>query len=257
MHGETIDELAARRDLLLHAQGAGRRGRRHHPVERPAHGDDLEDRPGAGDGLHRRAEARRGGAADAAAAGRAVPGGRRSAGRRQRRARLRRDRRCGACRPSRRRQGGLHRLAPDRAEDRPGLGRQPEARVAGARRQVARHRLRRRRSRRRGAGRRHGGVRQLRPDLQRRHAPVRRAAGLRGVRRAGSPRFGEALRVGDGADPETQVGPLVSRRAARSRHRLSRHRPPGRARAVSAAASGSPTATTRKATSCRRRCSPT
>ena len=62
--------------------------------------------------------------------------------------------------------------------------RQPQARVAGARRQVARHRLRRRRSRRGGARRRHGGVRQLRPDLLRRHAAVRREGDLRGVRRA-------------------------------------------------------------------------
>ena len=76
------------------------------------------------------------------------------------------------------RQGRLHRLAPDRPEDRPGLGRQSQARVARARRQVARHRVRRRRSRGRGAGRRHGGVRQFGPDLQRGHAALRRAQGL-------------------------------------------------------------------------------
>ena len=35
------------------------------------------------------------------------------------------------------------------------------------------------------AGRRHGGVRQLRPDLQRRNAALRRAQGLRRVRRPG------------------------------------------------------------------------
>ena len=46
-------------------------------------------------------------------------------------------------------QGGLHRLAPHRPVDHPRLGRQPEARVAGTRRQVAGHRVRRRRPRRR------------------------------------------------------------------------------------------------------------
>ena len=124
------------------------------PWNGPLDRDDLEDRPGARDRLHRGAEAGRGSAADAAAPRRAVPGGRRAAGRGQRRAGLRRDRRRGAGRAPGRRQGGLHRLAPDRPEDRPGLRRQPQARVAGARRQVARHRLRRRRPRRGGARRR-------------------------------------------------------------------------------------------------------
>ena len=40
-------ELAARRDLLLHAEGAGRRRRRHHSLERPARRQRLEDRSGA------------------------------------------------------------------------------------------------------------------------------------------------------------------------------------------------------------------
>ena len=70
------------------------------PWNGPLDRDDLEDRPGARDRLHRRAEAGRGGAADAAAAGRAVPGSRRAAGRRQRRAGLRRDRGRGARRAS-------------------------------------------------------------------------------------------------------------------------------------------------------------
>ena len=58
-------QLAAGRYLLLHAEGAGRRRRRDHSVERPAHRVDLEDRPGARHRLHRRAEAGRGGAAHA------------------------------------------------------------------------------------------------------------------------------------------------------------------------------------------------
>ena len=36
LHGETIDNSLPGRDLLLHAQGAGRRRRRDHPVERAA-----------------------------------------------------------------------------------------------------------------------------------------------------------------------------------------------------------------------------
>ena len=130
----------------------------------------------AGDRLHGGAEAGRGSAADLAPPRRAVHGGRHSAGRRQHRHRLRRDRGRGAGIASRCRQGRLHRFPRHRPVDRARLGRQPEARVAGAWRQVAGHRLRRRRPRGRRAGRGHGGLRQLRPDLQRRHPPLRRAA---------------------------------------------------------------------------------
>jgi Aldehyde dehydrogenase family len=66
--------LAARRIRVVHAERTGRRGRCDHPVERPAVGLDLEDRASARDRLHRRLEAGRGGAADAAASGRALPG---------------------------------------------------------------------------------------------------------------------------------------------------------------------------------------
>ena len=93
LHGETIENSLPGEYRVLHAEGAGRRGRRDHPLERPADRVDLEDRSGAGDRLHGGAEARRGGAADPAAPGRTVPGGRRAARRGERRARLRRDRR--------------------------------------------------------------------------------------------------------------------------------------------------------------------
>ncbi len=63
------------------------------PWNGPLDGVDLEDRPGAGDGLHRRAEAGRRGAADAAPGRRALPRSGRAAGRGQRRAGLWRDRR--------------------------------------------------------------------------------------------------------------------------------------------------------------------
>jgi hypothetical protein len=96
----------------------------------------------------------------------------------QRRARLWRNRRCRARLASGCRQGRLHRLAQDRPVDRACVGRQPQARLARAWRQVARHRVCRRRYRGRGARRRHGGVRQFRSDLQRRHASVRRAKSL-------------------------------------------------------------------------------
>ena len=72
LHGETIENSLPGDYLLLHAEGAGRRRRRDHPLERPARRHDLEDRAGAGHRLHGRAEAGRGGAADAAAAGRAA-----------------------------------------------------------------------------------------------------------------------------------------------------------------------------------------
>ena len=176
-------QLAARRDLLLHAQGAGRRRRRDHPVERPARRAIWKIGPALATGCTVVLKPAEEAPLTPLRLGELMPGSRRAAGCRQHRPGLRRDRRRRARRASRRRQGRLHRLAPDRAEDRPGLGRQPEARVARARRQVARHRLRRRRSRRGGARRRHGRVRQLRADLQRRHAAVRRAADLRRVRR--------------------------------------------------------------------------
>ena len=50
--------------LRLHAARAGRRGRADHSVEFPAADGRLEAWPGAGDGLHRRAEASRADSAD-------------------------------------------------------------------------------------------------------------------------------------------------------------------------------------------------
>ena len=203
IHGETIENSLPGEYRLLHAEGAGRRRRRHHPVERPADRHDLEDRPGARHRLHGGAQAGRGGAADAAAPRRAVPGGRR--------ARRASSTSCRAtARPPARRSPrirdvdkvaftGSHR---DRPEDRPGLGRQPEARLARARRQVARHRLRRRRPRRA-------------PCRARRWpcspTPARSAAPARGcsssARSTTSSSSGvadvrQALRVGDGLDPD-------------------------------------------------------
>ena len=210
-HGETIENSLPGEICLLHAEGAGRRGRRDHPVERPARRAAIwKIGPALATGctvvLKPAEEApltplRLGELCLEAGVPpgvvNVVPGYGETAG-------------AALAAHSGRRQGGLHRLAPHRPEDRPGLGRQPEARVARARRQVARHRVRRRRPRRGGARRRHGGVRQFRPDLQRRHAAVRRAQGLRRVHRRASPTFGKTLRVGNGRDPETQVGPLVS-----------------------------------------------
>ena len=221
IHGETIENSLPGEYLLLHAEGAGRRRRRDHPVERPARRLDLEDRPGARDRLHGRAEAGRGGAADAAAARRALPGGRRAAGRRQRRARLRRDRRRRAGRAPGRRQGRLHRLAPDRPEDRPASagnlkrvslelgGKSPDivfadadldAAVPGAAMAVFANS-----GQICSAGTRLFVERKVYDEF------VGRVAD-----------FGKTLQVGNGLDPETQIGPLVSERAARARDRLSR-----------------------------------
>ncbi len=81
-------ELAPRRDFFLHAEGAGRRRRCDHPLERPARRQHLEDRSRNCHRLHRDIEACRGGAADLAAARGALHGSRHSPRRRQRRARL-------------------------------------------------------------------------------------------------------------------------------------------------------------------------
>ena len=89
--------------------------------------------------------------------------------------------------------------------------RQPQAGLAGARRQVADHRLRRRRPRQGGSGRGDGGVRQFGPDLHRRLAAVRGAEiHDEFVERLGE--FASALRIGDGIEPETEIGPLICRR---------------------------------------------
>ena len=222
-------ELAAGRDLLLHAEGAGRRGRRHHPVERPAHRHHLEDRTGAGDGLHRGAEARRGGAAHLAAAGRALPRGGRAARRGQRRAGLRRDRRRGAGRASRCRQGGVHRLAPAPAR----RSSRPRPAISSACRSSS-------------AASRPTSSSPTPISTRRCPAPAWRCSPIRGqicsagtrlfvekqdlrrVHRPRSPTFAKALRVGNGADPQTQVGPLVSPEQLDRVTDLSQHRPPGR-----------------------------
>ena len=70
--------------------------------------------------------------------------------------------------------------------------------------------------------------------------------------------FAKALQVGNGLDPETQIGPLVSDRAARPRDGLSRHRPRRKAREPVAGGERLTEGELRaRATSCRRRCSPT
>ena len=66
-----------------------------------------------------------------------IVGGRVPGGCRQHSDRVRRDRRRRARRPSRCRQGRVHRLDRGRQADRPGRRRQPEEGVAGTRRQVA------------------------------------------------------------------------------------------------------------------------
>ena len=122
----------------------------------------------------------------------------------------RRDRGRSACLASRRRQGGVHRLARDRPVDHPGVGRQSEARVARARRQIAGHRVRRRRSR-------------CRPCRARRwrcsRIPARSAAPARGCSSSSKvydefvgrvAEFGKKLRSATASIPNTQIGPLVS-----------------------------------------------
>ena len=88
--------------------------------------------------------------------------------------------------------------------------RQPQARLARARRQVARHRVRRRRSRCRRCRARRWRCSPI---------PARSAAPARGCSSSSKvydefvgrvAEFGKKLQVGNGLDPNTQIGPLVS-----------------------------------------------
>ena len=69
--------------------------------------------------------------------------------------------------------------------------------------------------------------------------------------------FSKTLRVGDGSDPATQVGPLVSQEQTDPRHRLSEHRPAGRRPPAVRRRAADRRRQWRKASSFRRRCSPT
>ena len=209
LHGETIDNSLPGDIRVLHVEGAGRRRRCDHSLERPVGAVDLEDRPGPGNRLHRGPEARRGSAADAAAPGRTVPGSGRAARRRQCRAGLWRNRGRGAGGTPGRGQGGVHRLASHRPVDHPCVCRQFEACVAGTGRQVARHRVRRCRLDQAVPG---SGMAVFANSGQICSAGTRlfveRKIYDEFVGRVAE--FSKTLRVGDGRDPETQVGPLVS-----------------------------------------------
>ena len=187
-----------------------RRRRPDHPLELPAADAGLEDRPGAGDGQHGGAQARRVHPAH--------------------RARLRRDLRTrSACRrawstsspatartgdadrqPPRRRQDRLHRLDRGRPHHPRGHRGQRQAPLAGAGRQVALHRLRRRRPGQRGRGRggRHlvqpgpGLLRRARACWCRRASPNGSIAKLRARM--------ETLRVGDPLDKAVDIGAIVA-----------------------------------------------
>ena len=159
--------------IPLHAARADRRLRADHPVELPDEHRELEDRPRARLRQHRRGEARGGGLAHHAPAGRADPGGGdpgRSAQRRHRRP----GGRASARQPRSRRQDLLHRLDRGRARDRPGVGRQPEAGQPRAGRQGADRDPRRRRHRRGRRGQPAGRVPQRRAGLRRLRALLRR-----------------------------------------------------------------------------------
>ena len=137
----------ARRCLDLHRARAGRRGRGDRAVEFPADDRHVEARAGAGLRLHHRDEAGRADLAVGAAHRRARARGRPAGGRLQRRHRPGPRRRRRAGQSPRRRQGHLHRLARRRPRNHEGRGRQLQARLARARRQVGQRHLRRRRSR--------------------------------------------------------------------------------------------------------------
>ena len=132
----------------LHVLDAPRGGRRRvadHALELPADDGDLEDRPGAGDRQHDRAQARRDDAAVHAAPGRA--GQRDPPGRRAERRHRRGRGRPADGHPPRRRHGLADRQRRHRQVDRAGRRRHAQARAPRARRQGAGRGLRRRRPR--------------------------------------------------------------------------------------------------------------
>lgn len=112
-------------DRQLHrAAGAGRGGRRDHPLELPAPPDRRQGRPRARRGLHRRPQARRGHPAHRPALRGSHGGGRTAARRLQPGHRPRTGRGPGARRPRGRRPGLVHRLhrrGPARSAPPPGL----------------------------------------------------------------------------------------------------------------------------------------
>ena len=180
-------------------------------VELPADVPQLEDGPGARCRQHGRAQAGGAHAALVAPARRADGRGRVPAGRRQHRPGVRHDgrRSISPTHPdvaARSRFTGSTAVGP---ADRGGVGGQPEARPARARRQGRQHRLRRRGP---GRGGRGLGVRHLPqpgPGLHRRVAadPARvdRRRVPRGLRARWPDRSGSAIPL----DPATEMGPLT------------------------------------------------
>ena len=108
------------------------------------------------------------------------------------------------------RQGRVHRLDRSRQDHPQGLGGQSQARVARARRQIAQHHLPRRRHGTGGPELDDGRVLQLGAGLLRRHADFRAEGHLRQIRRSLS-KFSAGMTMGDGLDPKTMMGPLVSK----------------------------------------------
>ena len=245
------DAQPPRQRLHVHAAPAGRRRRRHRPLELPVPAGLLEDRPGAGRREHGRPQARLAHAPDRAPLRRAHPGGRAPRGRVQRGDGPRRQGRHGARPPPRRRQDRVHGLDRGRQGDHAGGRRDAEARVARARRQVAEHRLRRRRHGSGGPGRPDRDLLQQGRGVRGRLAPARGAADPRRVRReAGRPRQGPQGRRPDGQGDAHGPGRL--RPADRDGARLRRGRQAARAPRWRRAASGSASATGKATSSSRR-----
>ena len=114
-------------------------------------------------------------------------------------------------------------------QDRPGVGGQPQAPAARTRWQVAGHRLRGCGPGRRRAGRGDGRIRQQRPGLRRRHAAVRAAVRAGRVRRTTQEVQCARSRSATASTHGVDLGPLISRPAARPRDGLREHRQPRKA----------------------------
>ncbi|CAA9532320.1 MAG: Aldehyde dehydrogenase, partial [uncultured Solirubrobacteraceae bacterium] len=205
---------------------ARRRRRRDHAVELPAAPDLREGSPGARGGLHRRAQAVGGRAAQRVPARRPARRAR-AAGRGLQPGDGRRARGGGGDRgASRRRHGLLHRVDGGRAARERGGVADGQARRPRARRQVAERHPRGRAARGGHHRRRLEVLPELGADLQRPDAdarPARAAAGGRGDRRGG----GRALQAGRPVRPRDDARAARLRRPARPRARLHPHGPGG------------------------------
>ena len=237
---------------------ADRRRRGRDALELPAAPGGRQGRAGAGRGLHDRAQAQRGRAADREHPRRDHRRGRPARRRLQRRARHRARGRRGPGEAPGRRHGVVHRLGARRAPGAGGRGGHGQARGPGARRQVRQHRPRRRRPHPGRQARPGQLLHQRRPDLHGVDPAARARVAARPGRRDGRGAVGEVHR----RRPDRGVHPHradVLGAPARARRRLHHHRgrrgrrrSPPAARVAPTGSSAAPTSGRRSSPACAR-----